>query len=102
MNKIIILLCMIFLSDRVKSQSYSNIRVNQDGLSINIVYDMNGKLKRGDQVALTYSIDNGYNYIFVNDAGGDIGLNILAEKDNEIHWSVIDKNYIIDHVIQLD
>ena len=91
---------MIFSSDRVKSQSYSNIRVNQDGLSINIVYDMDGKLKRGDQVALTYSIDNGDNFIFVNDADGDIGLNVLAEKNNEINWSVIDKNYIIDHVIR--
>ena len=98
----IITICLYFFIpfNIVKSQSYSNVRIDQDGLSINILYDMNGKLNRGDKVALTYSVDNGNNYFFIDDANGDIGSNILAGKNNEIQWSVVDKNYIIDNVIR--
>ena len=40
-------------------QTYSNVRSKQDGLSINILYDMEGKLFRGDKVGLVYSLDDG-------------------------------------------
>ena len=38
------------------SQTYKNVVAKQDGLSITVRYDMVGKLFRGDQVALTYSL----------------------------------------------
>ena len=88
-----------YIFSLVYAQIYSNVRAKQDGLSINIQYDMEGKLYRGDKVALVYSIDDGKNYSIVLDANGDIGNNILPGKNNEINWLLIDKDFIIGKII---
>ena len=46
-----------FLCNIISAQTYKNVKAYQDGLSITVKYDMVGELFRGDQVALTYSID---------------------------------------------
>ena len=81
------------------SQTYKNVVAKQDGLSITVRYDMVGKLFRGDQVALTYSLDNGKTYSIINDAEGDLGKNVLPGKNNEINWLLIDKDFIIGKII---
>ena len=81
------------------AQTYKNVRTKQDGLSITVQYDMAGKLYRGDQVALTYTLDNGKTYSFINDAEGDLGANVLPGKNNEINWLLIDKDFIIGKII---
>ncbi len=96
-NVLTILTIAIFVCAR--SQTYSNVRAKQDGLSITIQYDMAGQLYRGDQVALTYSLDNGNKYAFVDEAEGDIGQNVLPGKNNEINWLLIDKDFIIGKII---
>ena len=83
----------------VNAQTYSNVRVKQDGLSLTIQYDMAGQLYRGDNVALTFSLDNGKKYSIINEAEGDIGRNVLPGKNNEINWLLIDKDYIIGKII---
>ena len=80
-------------------QTYSNVRAKQDGLSINIIYDMEGKLFRGDKVGLVYSLDDGNNYSIVANAEGDIGSNVLPGKNNEVNWLLIDKDFIIGKII---
>jgi len=80
-------------------QTYKNVRAKQDGLSITVQYDMAGKLYRGDQVSLTYSLDNGESYSVINNAEGDIGANVLPGKNNEINWLLIDKDFIIGKII---
>ena len=67
-NYILIGLVSVLVS--LSGQTYKNVRAKQGGLSITVQYDMAGKLFRGDQVALTYSLDNGKailfsSYIFV-------------------------------------
>jgi len=81
------------------SQTYKNVRSTQDDLSITVRYDMGGKLFRGDEVALTYSIDNGKTYSVITDAEGDLGANVLSGKNNEINWLLIDKDFIIGKII---
>jgi len=93
------LLCLIYFISIGKAQSYKNVRAWQDGLSITIQYDMSGRLFRNDQVALTYSTDNGKNYSIVLDAEGDIGNSVLPGKNNEINWLLIDKDFIIGEII---
>ena len=96
---IINVLLTVLLTAPVMSQSFSNVRAKQDGLSITIQYDMSGKLFRGDKIALTYSIDNGKNYSIIKDAEGDLGSNVLPGKNNEINWLLIDKDFIIGKII---
>ena len=60
---------------------------------------MAGKLFRGDQVALTYSLDNGKSYSIIKNADGDIGPNVLPGKNNEVNWLLIDKDFIIGKII---
>ena len=93
------LLIVIFLGSFSSSQTYKNVRAIQDGLSITVRYDMNGRLFRNDQVALTYSIDDGKNYSIVLDAEGDLGPDVLPGKNNEINWLLIDKDFIIGKII---
>jgi len=83
----------------IAGQTYKNVRAKQDGLSITVQYDMAGKLYRGDQVSLTYSLDNGKSYSVINNAEGDIGTNVLPGKNNEINWLLIDKDFIIGKII---
>ena len=83
----------------LNGQTYSNVRAVQDGLSVNVKYDMKGELFRGDEVALTYTIDDGSNYSIILDADGDLGLNVLPGKNNEINWLLIDKDFIIGKII---
>ena len=94
-----ILLIIIFISSYASSQTYKNVRAIQDGLSITVQYDMNGRLFRNDQVALTYSIDDGKKYSIALDAEGDIGSDVLPGKNNEINWLLIDKDFIIGKII---
>ena len=89
-----LVLCLVSLS----GQTYKNVRAKQDGLSITVQYDMAGKLFRGDQVALTYSLDNGKTYSIIKNADGDIGPNVLPGKNNEVNWLLIDKDYIIGRI----
>ena len=97
--RIVYKLVAIVLSSILNGQIYNNVRANQDGLSINISYDMEGKLYRGDKVALVYSIDDGKNYSIIIDADGDIGANVLPGKNNEVNWLLIDKDFIIGKII---
>ncbi len=90
---------IIFTIVFVSAQTYSNVRVKQDGLSLTIQYDMAGQLYRGDNVALTFSLDNGKKYSIIKEAEGDIGRNVLPGKNNEINWLLIDKDYIIGKII---
>ena len=90
---------MLILLSTLNGQIYNNVRAQQDGLSINISYDMEGKLYRGDKVALVYSIDDGSNYSIIMDADGDIGSNVLPGKNNEVNWLLIDKDFIIGKII---
>ena len=78
--RIVYKLVTVVLLSIINGQVYNNVRAKQDGLSINISYDMEGKLYRGDKVALVYSIDDGKNYSIIIDADGDIGANVLAWK----------------------
>ena len=41
---------------------------------------MSGDLFKGDEVALTYSIDAGETYSYIKDAEGDLGANVLPGK----------------------
>ena len=81
------------------AQTYKNVRALQDGLSISVQYDMSGDLFKGDEVALTYSIDAGETYSYIKDAEGDLGDNVLPGKKNEINWLLIDKDFIVGKVI---
>lgn len=60
---------------------------------------MTGELFRGDQVALTYSIDGGQSYAFIKDAEGDLGNKVLPGKNNEINWLLIDKDFIVGKIL---
>ncbi len=93
------MITLLCLSNILCGQSYNNVRAKQDGLSICITYDMDGKLFRGDKVGLVYSLDDGKNYSIVTGAEGDIGPNVLPGKDNEINWLLIDKDFIIGKII---
>ena len=84
--KISIIALQFFLSTFISAQNYKNVEAYQDGLSITVKYDMSGELYRGDQVALTFSIDGGKSYSFIRDAEGDIGSKVLPGKNNEINW----------------
>ena len=57
--RIVYKLVAVFLLSIINGQAYNNVRAKQDGLSINISYDMEGKLYRGDKVAIVYSVDDG-------------------------------------------
>lgn len=97
--KIIILTYIYCLCTLLTAQSYKNVKAYQDGLSITIKYDMTGELFRGDQVALTYSIDGGQSYAFIKDAEGDLGNKVLPGKNNEINWLLIDKDFIVGKIL---
>lgn len=97
--KNVLILVIYCLSFNLVGQTYKNVRAKQDGLSISVKYDMAGNLFRGDEVALTYSIDNGDTYSIVDDAEGDLGPNVLPGKNNEINWLLIDKDFIIGKII---
>ena len=97
--KIIILTYIYCLCTLLTAQSYKNVKAYQDGLSITIKYDMSGELFRGDQVALTYSIDGGQSYAFIKDAEGDLGNKVLPGKNNEINWLLIDKDFIVGKIL---
>ena len=58
MNKKYILILTLLSFAVLSAQTFKNVRAKQDGLSITVQYDMVGKLYRGDEVALTFSIDN--------------------------------------------
>ena len=94
---LIVITSLVFAS--ATAQTFKNVRVKQDGLSITVQYDMSGKLHRGDQVALTYSLDNGKTFSVIDDAEGDLGSNVLPGKNNEINWLLIDKDFIIGKII---
>jgi formylglycine-generating enzyme required for sulfatase activity len=96
--KYVLLATSLTLSS-IEGQTYKNVRARQDGLSITVQYDMEGKLFRADQVSLTYSLDNGNSYSVINNAEGDIGANVLPGKNNEINWLLIDKDFIIGKII---
>ena len=81
------------------AQNYKNVEAYQDGLSITVKYDMSGELFRGDQVALTFSIDGGKSYSFIKDAEGDLGSKVLPGKNNEINWLLIDKDFIVGKIL---
>ena len=97
--KIIIFTYIYCLCALLSAQSYENVKAFQDGLSITIKYDMIGELFRGDQVALTYSIDGGQSYAFIKDAEGDLGSKVLPGKNNEINWLLIDKDFIVGKIL---
>ena len=98
--KKVLALVVLSLFTTATAQTYKNVRVKQDGLSIMVQYDMAGELFRGDGVALTYSLDNGKTYSVIHDAEGDLGANILPGKNNEINWLLIDKDFIIGKIIK--
>ena len=95
---LVISLLLMFISIG-SAQTYKNVRALQDGLSISVQYDMSGDLFKGDEVALTYSIDAGETYSYIKDAEGDLGDNVLPGKKNEINWLLIDKDFIVGKVI---
>ena len=45
--KFITVLVVLFYTSIINGQIYSNVFVEQDGLSINVAYDMEGKLLEG-------------------------------------------------------
>ena len=81
------------------SQNYYNVRASQKGLSIVVKYDMTGELPSNDQVALAYSFNDTDDFFIIKDAEGDVGLDINPGLDNEIHWLLIDKDYIAGKII---
>jgi formylglycine-generating enzyme required for sulfatase activity len=97
--KYVLIVITSFVFASATAQTFKNVRVKQDGLSITVQYDMSGKLYRGDQVALTYSLDNGKTFSVINDAEGDLGSNVLPGKNNEVNWMLIDKDFIIGKII---
>ena len=99
MNKKYILILTLLSFAVLSAQTFKNVRAKQDGLSITVQYDMVGKLYRGDEVALTFSTDNGETYSVIKDAEGDLGSNVLPGKNNEINWLLIDKDFIIGKII---
>jgi hypothetical protein len=94
-----VVISFFFLLTGLSGQSYKNVEAYQDGLSITIKYDMSGELFRGDQVALTFSIDGGKSYSFIKDAEGDLGAKVLPGKNNEINWLLIDKDFIVGKIL---
>ena len=97
--KFITVLVVLFYTSIINGQIYSNVFVEQDGLSINVSYDMEGKLFRGDKVGLLYSLDDGKNYSIVPDAEGDLGANVLPGSGNKINWLLVDKDFVIGKII---
>ena len=97
--KFITVLVVLFYTSIINGQIYSNVFVEQDGLSINVAYDMEGKLFRGDKVGLLYSLDDGKNYSIVPDAEGDLGANVLPGSGNKINWLLVDKDFVIGKII---
>lgn len=97
--KISFIALFLFLSTVLSAQNYKNVEAYQDGLSITVKYDMSGELFRGDQVALTFSIDGGKSYSFIKDAEGDLGPKVLPGKNNEINWLLIDKDFIVGKIL---
>ena len=97
--KISIVISFFYLLTAVSGQNYKNVVAYQDGLSITVKYDMSGELFRGDQVALTFSIDGGKSYSFIKDAEGDLGSKVLPGKNNEINWLLIDKDFIVGKIL---
>ena len=94
-----VVISFFFLLTGLSGQSYKNVEAYQDGLSITVKYDMSGELFRGDQVALTFSIDGGKSYSFIKDAEGDLGSKVLPGKNNEINWLLIDKDFIVGKIL---
>ena len=81
------------------SQNYYNVRASQKGLAIVVKYDMTGELPPNDQVALAYSFNDADDFYIIKDAEGDVGLDISPGIDNEIHWLLIDKDFIAGEII---
>ena len=81
------------------SQNYYNVRASQKGLAIVVKYDMTGELPPNDQVALAYSFNDTDDFYIIKDAEGDVGLDISPGLDNEIHWLLIDKDFIAGEII---
>lgn len=98
-KKYLLISLFLLLVSIGSAQTYKNVRALQDGLSISVQYDMSGNLFKGDEVALTYSIDTGETYSYIKDAEGDLGANVLPGKNNEINWLLIDKDFIVGKVI---
>ena len=98
-KKYLVISLFLLLVSIGSAQTYKNVRALQDGLSISVQYDMSGNLFKGDEVALTYSIDTGETYSYIKDAEGDLGANVLPGKNNEINWLLIDKDFIVGKVI---
>jgi formylglycine-generating enzyme required for sulfatase activity len=81
------------------SQNYYNVRASQKGLAIVVKYDMNGDLPSNDQVALAFSYNEADDFYIIKDAEGDVGLDVSPGLDNEIHWLLIDKDFIAGKII---
>ena len=97
--KFITVLVVLFYTSIINGQIYSNVFVEQDGLSINVAYDMEGKLLEGIKLDFLYSIDDGKNYSIVPDAEGDLGANVLPGSGNKINWLLVDKDFVIGKII---
>ena len=94
-----IIIPLLILNCWSASQNYYNVRASQKGLAIVVKYDMTGELSSNDQVALAYSFNDSDDFYIIKDAEGDVGLNISSGLDNEIHWLLIDKDFIAGRII---
>lgn len=72
-------------------QSVQNVRFNQAGEKVVILYDLNDitGTKKSCSVKVFYTLDDGKTYIPVESAYGDVGNNINPGKDKRVIWNVL-------------
>lgn len=87
-----LLLCLFPIN--IFTQSVENVRFEQQGDQIIILYDLNADDHKGNfSVDAYYTLDHGKNYIILKTVSGDAGTGIIAGKGKRIVWNVLDDVY---------
>jgi hypothetical protein len=94
MYKYTLYLLLFLYPTHIFTQSVENVRFEQQGDQIIILYDLNADgLKGNFSVDAYYTLDQGKNYIILKSVTGDAGTGIIAGKRKRIVWNVLDDVY---------
>lgn len=91
MYKPVIYILLFLFNLQIFSQSVQNVRFNQAGERIFILYDLNdfSGEENSFSVQVFYTLDNGRTYIPLKSAYGDIGNDINPGTDKRVIWNVL-------------
>jgi hypothetical protein len=99
-QKFLIAVLSIFISQLLFSQEVKNIRIIQEGDSVNVIYDLTGD-GQTFKVELFYSTDDGQRWQGpLKQVTGDVGTDIKPGDDKTIIWDVLSESDIAEGYLQ--